>query len=106
MRVLPVDCTNYQSKTKNNRPMTEHSFQKKLLNVPERPELKSSDAINIATAIGVLSSGAALAFSAPIAMVVGAIALLASIPIIAGADAIKSLAQMTKPAIRNLLKKV
>jgi len=104
MRVLPVGYINYQSKTNNCKPRTEQSFQKNLITVPEKYNFDNSDAITVASAIGVISGGAALALSAPIAMVIGAFILAAPVALVTGAAAVKSIAEAKKPTIANLFK--
>ena len=107
MRILPVNCICYQSKTNNYKPVKETSFQQNPLTVIENSNFnKNVDAITLATALGVVLSGAALAFSAPLAMVAGALILAPSVAILNGSAAVRSIADATKPILPNLCKKI
>ena len=74
MRVLPVNCINYQSKTNNLKSMKIQGYQQNPMPVPENPSFKGGKTAAVATAFAVVLGGAALILAAPVAVVAGAVA--------------------------------
>ena len=74
MRVLPVNCINYQSRI-NCKPIEKHNYQQNPLPSTEEPNFKGGGTAAAAGVFGAILGGAALIFAAPLAVVAGAAAV-------------------------------
>ena len=109
MRVLPLNCVSFQAKTNNYKAVDRHSHQQNPSTVFQKPDFKNNGAINAAPALGLIFGGAALALSAPVAIVTGALLLAAPIALATGAAAVSDIAgtkKPIKPMLQNMFKKV